>query len=58
MTRYLSASILAVVLKSSSSPAAFALLQKTGGIARIAAPARPSPTQTTCASGPGEAPRD
>lgn len=58
MTRYLSASILAAVLKSSSSPAAFVLLQKTGSIARMAPPARPRPTPTACVAWPREARHD
>ncbi|WP_155623307.1 hypothetical protein [Burkholderia diffusa] len=58
MTRYLSASILAVVLKSSSSPAAFVLLQKTGGIAWIATPARRLPTPAASVAWPAETPHD
>jgi hypothetical protein len=46
------------VLKSSSSPAAFVLLQKTGSIARMAPPARPRPTPTACVAWPREARHD
>ncbi|WP_179298404.1 hypothetical protein [Burkholderia ubonensis] len=58
MTRYLSASILAAVLKSSSSPAAFVLLQKAVGGARIATSARPLSTLAACVAWSGEAPHD
>ncbi|WP_185646554.1 hypothetical protein [Burkholderia sp. Bp9143] len=57
MTLYLSASILAAVLKSSSSPAAFVLLQQTGSIARTATPARRLAMPAACVAWPGETPR-
>ncbi|WP_322027576.1 hypothetical protein [Burkholderia sp. BCC1977] len=58
MSLYLSARILAAVLESSSSPAAFVLLLNTGSIARMAPPARPLPKPAACVAWPGEASHD